>query len=265
MEPSRSIDRGIPTPGQNSNGEKGANSNNKKRPSAQAINNPAASQNANPKSAVQSGMTNAPFEGMARAAAVAIDNAAANANLGTLEGQLSLDPETGDLVMNKVENASTRRSAPSEVMLRFDRGRMIAVPHKEIAMQIVRHSADGHGKFEIQIDPKELGRIQIKLDVTDSGKVTAHMIVEKSDTLDLLNKDSKQLQKALADAGLDADGSSLSFSLKEQNPQDQRDSRKSTSSLEEALIAEEEVEGTTSGALPAQLEGIRLRRLDISA
>ncbi len=87
------------------------------------------------------------------------------------------------------------------------------VPNAAIALQIAKHVAKGISTFEIRLDPPEMGRIDIKLELGQSGRVTAHLMIEKSDTLDLMQRDSKALEQALRDAGLDVNSDTLNFSL----------------------------------------------------
>jgi flagellar hook-length control protein FliK len=52
------------------------------------------------------------------------------------------------------------------------------------------------------------------MEVGANGKTRVHITADNQQTLDLLQSDSKGLQKALADAGLKADSGSLSFNLR---------------------------------------------------
>ncbi len=74
--------------------------------------------------------------------------------------------------------------------------------------------AQGVDRISIQLKPAELGRLEIKLDIGQDGKVSALVTVERPDTLELLQKDSRGLLQALQDAGLKADANGLSFNLR---------------------------------------------------
>lgn len=105
----------------------------------------------------------------------------------------------------------------------------INLPH--MAFEIAKQVQQGVSKFQIRLDPPELGRIDVKLDMDQSGQVNAKLVVERSETLDLLQRDQRALERALAQAGLDAGKTNLEFSLK-QNPfagQDGRDSQQAGS------------------------------------
>lgn len=86
-----------------------------------------------------------------------------------------------------------------------------------MAFEIVRQVQQGVSKFQIRLDPPELGRVDVKLDMDQSGQVNAKLLVERSETLDLLQRDQRALERALAQAGLDTSKTNLEFSLR-QNP-----------------------------------------------
>jgi flagellar hook-length control protein FliK len=90
-------------------------------------------------------------------------------------------------------------------------------PYPQVAFEIARQFAAGNSRFQIRLDPPELGRIEVKLDVDKHGTVNARMTVDKAETLDLMQRDQRALERALAQAGLDAGKTSLQFSLR-QNP-----------------------------------------------
>jgi flagellar hook-length control protein FliK len=94
----------------------------------------------------------------------------------------------------------------------------------QLAFDIVRHVQAGNTKFHVRLDPPELGRIDVRLDVDRAGNVTTRLTVEKAETLDLLQRDQRGLEKALAQAGLEGSKTNLEFSLR-QNPSSQRDAQ----------------------------------------
>ena len=82
-----------------------------------------------------------------------------------------------------------------------------------LALKIAARSSDGDANFQIRLDPPELGRIEVNLNVDSNGNAQASLTADKPQTLDLLQRDSGTLERALKDAGLDLTGG-LSFSLK---------------------------------------------------
>lgn len=99
-----------------------------------------------------------------------------------------------------------------------------SVPITGLAVEIAARASAGKNRFEIRLDPPELGKIDVRLDIDKHGHVTSRLIVEKAETLDLLRRDAPQLERALQDAGLKTSGDGLQFSLQQQTPQQRDDS-----------------------------------------
>jgi flagellar hook-length control protein FliK len=91
------------------------------------------------------------------------------------------------------------------------------VPLSGLAIEIVGKAQAGNNHFAIRLDPPELGRIEVKLSVDRQGQVTSHLIADRTDTLDLLRRDSGGLERALQNAGLKTSGDGLQFSLRDQS------------------------------------------------
>lgn len=89
-------------------------------------------------------------------------------------------------------------------------------PGQTIALTIAAKAQNGVHQFEIRLNPPELGRVDVRLEFGRDGQMTTHLIVERPETLDMLNKDARNLERALQNAGLNLDEGSLSFSLKDQ-------------------------------------------------
>jgi flagellar hook-length control protein FliK len=87
----------------------------------------------------------------------------------------------------------------------------------QIAFELARQTMDGNTRFQIRLDPAELGRIDVQLDIDTNGQVNARLVVEKAETLDLMQRDQRGLEKALQQAGLDSAKTNLEFSLKQNN------------------------------------------------
>lgn len=89
-----------------------------------------------------------------------------------------------------------------------------ASPNEQIAVQIAHAVHEGNDRLVVQLRPQSLGRIRIELEVAPDNRVTAVIGVERQETLDLLQRDARGLERALNDAGLKADAGSLSFNLR---------------------------------------------------
>lgn len=88
---------------------------------------------------------------------------------------------------------------------------------EQVAVQMTRAMKNGHDQMTIKLQPGDLGKIEVKIDVSSDGRVTASFSVDQPATLDLLQKDHRGLERALTDAGLKADSGTLSFNLRNDN------------------------------------------------
>jgi flagellar hook-length control protein FliK len=93
----------------------------------------------------------------------------------------------------------------------------VAVPVAGLAVEIAARAQTGSNRFEIRLDPPELGRIDVRLDVDRDGQVTSRLTVDKVETLDLLRRDAPELQRALQDAGLKTSDNGMQFTLRDQS------------------------------------------------
>jgi flagellar hook-length control protein FliK len=84
-----------------------------------------------------------------------------------------------------------------------------------IAVQIQRNAAAKIDTFTLQLEPADLGRMDIELKFKQDGSMKAHLSVERPETLAMLQRDSAQLERLLQQSGLNTDGQSLSFDLRQ--------------------------------------------------
>jgi flagellar hook-length control protein FliK len=83
----------------------------------------------------------------------------------------------------------------------------------QVKVRIVQNAQSGLDTVRIQLRPDHMGRVDVKMSIVD-GRVTAQIVAENREALDILKADSRGLEKALNDAGLATDSNSLSFSLR---------------------------------------------------
>jgi hypothetical protein len=92
-----------------------------------------------------------------------------------------------------------------------------AVPIAGLAVAIAARAQGGVNQFDIRLDPPELGRIDVRLGVDRDGQVTSHVTVDRPDTLQLLQSQQPQLERALEQAGLKTADNGLQFTLRDQS------------------------------------------------
>jgi len=117
-----------------------------------------------------------------------------------------------------------------------------AVPIAGLAVEIATRAQDGQRSFEIRLDPPDLGRIDVQLNVDNSGHVTSHLVADRPDTLDLLKRDAPSLERALQSAGLKTDDGGMQFSLRDQSlAGGQQPPRDSNSTFARIVVPDQEL------------------------
>jgi chemotaxis protein MotD len=133
-----------------------------------------------------------------------------------------LTPPPGLTVQTPTHGAPAQTvAAPIAVAAQTDNSQP-AVPIAGVAFEITSKALSGRNQFDIRLDPPDLGRIHVRLDVDRDGNVITHMVADRTDTLDLLRKDTAGLERALQDAGLKTSDNSLQFSLRDQQANQQQ-------------------------------------------
>jgi flagellar hook-length control protein FliK len=94
----------------------------------------------------------------------------------------------------------------------------------QVAVHIRQAVAGGDSVVRIRLQPIELGRIDVRLEIAEGGRLSAVVTAERPDTLELLMREARGLEKALEEAGLDVDSDSLAFDLRDQGESDGEDS-----------------------------------------
>jgi flagellar hook-length control protein FliK len=89
----------------------------------------------------------------------------------------------------------------------------VLVPPEALGVVIARKALEGVNKFEMRLDPPELGRLDVTLEVDEHGATRAHIRAERPEALELLQREAKGMEQALRQAGLQFDQSNLTFSL----------------------------------------------------
>lgn len=98
-------------------------------------------------------------------------------------------------------------------------------PHPSPAAQItpalvsMSHAPDGAQRLTMKLEPPELGQVHIQIDrPTDDTPARVAITVERPETLQLLLRDQPQLQRALDQAGVPAEGRSITFHVTTPEP-----------------------------------------------
>lgn len=98
----------------------------------------------------------------------------------------------------------------------------------ELGVAIARHAAlPGEARSEaltLRLDPPEHGRIEVRLSFEEGAPLRASVVASNPATLDLLRRESADLFRALAQAGVGADAQSFQFDSRGQTGGQQKQS-----------------------------------------
>lgn len=144
-------------------------------------------------------------------AALAADASAPKTSADLAVPQTLAAPAQANPTIAANQTAAAQQAAPA-----------VAIPLSGVAVEITNQAMSGKNQFDIRLDPPELGRIEVRLNVDHNGNVSARMIADRPDTLDLLRRDATGLQNALQDAGLKTSDNGLQFSLRDQSAYQQQ-------------------------------------------
>lgn len=134
----------------------------------------------------------------------------------------------------------------------------------QIKVNITKSAVQGIDKIQIQLKPEDLGNIEVKLQIGKDGKLQAHIISSRPETMEALQKEMGNLEKAFNDAGFQTDEGSLSFSFREDshaNQNQERDSglRNFIGDIFEKEANQELVSGETYNADYSSINGLNIR------
>ncbi len=146
------------------------------------------------------------------ARALDLSQASPSASSGTVVAAPSPSPTAAAIA----DAAQTAKAAtPAEAMARAD----APVPLQAVAVEIGMRAMRGSKEFSIRLDPEDLGRIDVRLEISEAGQVQAKVVVERVETLQLLQRDAKTLERAFDQAGLKTSADGLQFSLRDPGQQ----------------------------------------------
>ncbi len=90
----------------------------------------------------------------------------------------------------------------------------LAHPTREdFAKLLARRLESGASRFDIRLNPPELGRVEAKLTVGDDGKATLALSFDNQAALDLFARDETALRAAIASSGFEFGAGDLAFTL----------------------------------------------------
>ena len=144
---------------------------------------------------------------------------AANANANTQQSQQSQQAQQTQ------QTARPQQSMQSSVA-------------EQVSVKITKALQAGQDRITIRLNPAELGRVEVKMELAFDGRTTAIVTADNRDTLDMLRRDSSDLQKALEEGGLQLSDKDMQFNLRGEEGQiaEDGDGKNGSDGDEEELV-----------------------------
>ncbi len=133
----------------------------------------------------------------------------------------------------------------------------------QVGREIIRRFNGQSTQFDLRLDPPELGRVEVRIEVSRDHRVTATLTAESPQALVELARHARELQQSLQSAGLELAENGLSFDLR-QGGEGARESFEAGRGEDRAASApEDETPIPTARARPVGFESWRGVRVDL--
>lgn len=174
-----------------------------------------------------------------------------HARAATGEGALQ-QPDATTIPSVPAQTHSTSATAPAlPDAARAQVQTQPATPLPMVPIAIGLQALEGAREFQIRLDPDDLGRVDVKLTIADDGRVAASLTVDRVDTLAMLQRDARTLERAFDQAGFTSDSDSLKFSLRQdQTGQQQGGERRDAAPTPSPVMRQIQIEAPVDAPIP---------------
>jgi flagellar hook-length control protein FliK len=97
----------------------------------------------------------------------------------------------------------------------------------QVAREIIRRFDGAATTFELRLDPPELGRVEVRMEVSRDHRVTAVIAADNPQALTELARHARDLEQQLQSAGLQLSDNGLSFDLRQGAERDEAEKARS--------------------------------------
>ncbi|MBN8827853.1 MAG: flagellar hook-length control protein FliK [Sphingobacteriia bacterium] len=97
--------------------------------------------------------------------------------------------------------------------------------HEQIRLSVIKNIQGNNSKVVVQLEPKELGKVEITMKMNEESISGISIAVEKIETLELIQRDFKHLEKSLSENGIKIASDNISFNLRNDTNQQAKDNR----------------------------------------
>lgn len=181
-----------------------------------------------------------------------------------LQSQTSA-PDTSQLAQTNTIATTTSQASTHVQHASTDAGAQRAAPvAAQVSREIVRRFSGGNTNFELRLDPADLGRVEVRMEVSRDNRVTAVITADNPQALTELARNARDLEQQLQSAGLQLSDNGLSFDLRQGAQGGENDGQRNSSGRGETNAAAAPQEQQTAPvARPIGYERWRGVRVDV--
>lgn len=146
-----------------------------------------------------------------------------------------------------IATPAASRAAMAAELQAADRARP-STPAQQVMLQIQQKGNNKATQISVQLSPAELGRVEVRLNIQRDGQAHAVVVADKPETLALLQKDASHLERALQQAGINAEAGNMSFNLRDER--EAQEFGKERKRFNRASIDDPSIQEATLNVLP---------------
>ncbi len=161
----------------------------------------------------------------------------------------------------RANTAATAKAATARPAFNLPNGR----PAEQVSVQVQNGIRNGLDRINIKLSPATLGNVEVKLEMAPDKTVQAVVYADKAETLDMLERDGRVLQKALEEAGLRTNSDSLSFEQRGSGDPDNAHADKDANGPDGGRNGDGQTADTDAPELPLQARKSHDGLIDIEA
>jgi len=83
----------------------------------------------------------------------------------------------------------------------------------QVNLQITKAVKNGTSEFNMRLNPSELGSVRVKMSFNEAGRVSAQLFAERPETLELLQREMRGIERAVEAGGHKVEQGGISFNL----------------------------------------------------
>lgn len=153
------------------------------------------------------------------AAAQLVQDQKAPLDMDGTQNNASNTATTGITLTDGGGDAAKIQSTESPRGPHFQPGQQVT---EQVRVHIQQAAHKGIDTIEVRLNPPELGRVQVHMEMHKDGAARVTFVAETGTALDMLQRDSRDLARALQEMGINASAGDLQFDLREQGGQQAR-------------------------------------------